>query len=104
MNMVTQHVQKSILVALIVAGALVGGAIAFAQNDAIPDGNVNEANKESAGIAFPVAELGNCASKEECHAYCDQGENMNQCIAFAKAHGLMNKEEAERSEKFSKRL
>ena len=52
-------------------------------------------------IIFPVAELGNCESKEECHSYCDEPGNMSQCIAFAKANGLMTEEEAEAAEKFS---
>lgn len=83
----------SVISAIVVAGVIVGGAIAFAQS-----------GTASAGIAFPVQELGNCASKEACHDYCELGEHMDACIAFAKAHGLMNEEEAERSEKFSARM
>ncbi|OGZ10573.1 MAG: hypothetical protein A3D65_05805 [Candidatus Lloydbacteria bacterium RIFCSPHIGHO2_02_FULL_50_13] len=104
MNTAKEHTPASILAALIVAGALVGGAVAFAQGDFERGDDTGGEQQALAGIMFPVAELGNCASRDECHAYCDVGANMNQCIAFAKAHGLMNKEEAERSEKFSRRL
>ncbi len=85
--------KRSVALALCVAGLFVGGAIAFAESEEAPS-----------GIVFPVQELGNCASKEACHDYCELGEHMDACIAFAKAHGLMNEEEAERSEQFSKRM
>lgn len=39
-------------------------------------------------IEFPIAELGNCASKKECKIYCDQEENFSACRAFASKHGL----------------
>ena len=35
------------------------------------------------GVEFPVAELGNCASEEECRKYCDNPSNRAPCIAFA---------------------
>lgn len=55
-------------------------------------------------IVFPVAELGNCESKEACHSYCDEPGNMPKCIAFAKAHNLMTQKEADIAEKFSDRF
>lgn len=65
------------------------------------------AHEESAsvrGIAFPVAELGNCASKNECKNYCNEPANMEACIAFAKDHGLMTEKDAQRAEKFTKHV
>jgi hypothetical protein len=100
MNKFTERIQGSIVAALLIAGGIVGGAIAFAQESA----DTPQGGGGTAGIVFPVAELGNCTSKEACHAYCDESAHMGACIAFAKAHGLMNKEEAARSEKFSQRL
>jgi len=44
-------------------------------------------------VAFPVAELGNCANKEECKTYCDDVENIAVCVGFAERHGLMSGEE-----------
>ncbi|MBI2098698.1 MAG: hypothetical protein HYT49_03585 [Candidatus Wildermuthbacteria bacterium] len=44
-------------------------------------------------VAFPVAELGNCGSKEECKSYCDNVENIAACVGFAERHGLMSGEE-----------
>ena len=56
------------------------------------------------GIIFPVPELGNCASKEKCHEYCEDLEHMDACIIFAKGNGLMNEEEAQRAESFREDL
>lgn len=39
-------------------------------------------------IAFPVAELGNCNNIQTCKVYCDQIENKDACITFAKSKGF----------------
>lgn len=39
-------------------------------------------------ITFPIAELGNCNNVQTCKVYCDQRENKDACIAFAKSQGL----------------
>lgn len=53
-------------------------------------------------ITFPVAELGNCADKESCKAYCDKSENMSACISFAKKNGLMDDSEIKAAENILK--
>lgn len=53
-------------------------------------------------ITYPVAELGGCGSKDECRAYCDDLAHVNECVAFAEAHGLMDTEEAEDAREFAK--
>ncbi|MEK7181086.1 MAG: proline-rich domain-containing protein [Patescibacteria group bacterium] len=60
--------------------------------------------KVSIKVTYPVAELGNCGSKAECKAFCDNPANINACVAFAKNKGLMNESEARRAEKFSQSL
>ena len=77
--------------AVLLALGMIGGATLYAQ----------ENTEGQAGVTFPVAELGGCADKAACKAYCDDGEHMDECVAFAQAHGLMNKEEADRSTKFA---
>lgn len=37
---------------------------------------------------YPIAELGNCASKEACYAYCSLPENRQACISFGQKHHL----------------
>lgn len=51
-------------------------------------------------ITFPIPELGNCASKDECRAYCDDPANTDQCLDFAVAHGLMSQADAEQAKQF----
>jgi len=53
-------------------------------------------------VKFPVAELGNCANKQECKTYCNAPEHIQSCVAFGKAHNLITKQEADRGEKFAK--
>ncbi len=59
---------------------------------------------EPSGITYPVPELGNCGSKDACKNYCGDPANIEACVAFGKAHGLMNQEEAARAQKFAKTL
>ena len=79
---------KRTLIAFVFGGALVlGAAVAVtAQTD----------------IAFPIVELGNCASNDECKVYCDDFNNKDACTAFAQAHGLMSEEEVTVAEKLPK--
>ncbi len=67
-------------------------------------GTPSEEEIEAKGITFPVPELGNCSNKSACRDYCSKSENMEVCIKFAKDHGLMNKEEAAKAEKFRERV
>ena len=39
-------------------------------------------------ITFPISELGNCNNVTTCKVFCDQRENHDACIAFAKAKGF----------------
>src|SRR3989344_2962213 len=44
-------------------------------------------------IQFPVAELGGCAGKDACEAYCDDISHIDACIAFAEKTGILPPEE-----------
>ncbi len=52
-------------------------------------------------ITFPVKELNNCKDQAECKVFCDQPENAQACLNFAKNHGLVSEAEAEKSEKLT---
>lgn len=60
------------------------------------------ASAQESTITFPVAELGNCADKNECHAYCDDLSHVTQCVEFAESHGLMTKDEVKTGREFAK--
>ena len=51
-------------------------------------------------IVFPIAELGNCQSEQECRTYCDDPVNIDQCIAFAEKYNLLSQSELEKAKKF----
>lgn len=42
------------------------------------------------GISFPIAELGNCASIDECKTFCDNPDNYQKCTDFAQEHKLVS--------------
>ncbi|OGY99288.1 MAG: hypothetical protein A2945_04945 [Candidatus Liptonbacteria bacterium RIFCSPLOWO2_01_FULL_52_25] len=104
--MVTKLNTKNGLGVVIFAVALLSSYAIFvhAQDAGIPDPNSAVDEGAAAGITFPVAELGNCNSKEECKTYCNDSSHMDACIAFAESHGLMNKEDASRAKKFKETM
>ncbi|HEX9722064.1 MAG TPA: hypothetical protein VGA53_02265 [Candidatus Paceibacterota bacterium] len=81
---------RIVLLAVVAIAGLLGAYAVFAQEE--PD------------IEFPVAELGNCQSKEECKAYCDEIEHIAQCVDFAERHGLMHGVELEEAKKVAHAL
>ncbi|MEK7127352.1 MAG: hypothetical protein AAB838_01345, partial [Patescibacteria group bacterium] len=87
---------KNILgVLILITGILVAGAITSpvaAQTD-------GQATSE---ISYPVAELGNCADKAACKAYCDKPANVDACLSFAEKNNLMSKEEIKVAKNFKK--
>ena len=53
-------------------------------------------------VKYPVAELGNCSNKAECHAYCEKPDNLTACLDFAEKNGLMEKEKIQEGRKFER--
>jgi hypothetical protein len=64
--------------------------------------NVWAQESSHVNIDYPVAELGNCASEQECHAYCDDISNFQSCIAFARANDLLSPKELAEAERFER--
>jgi len=52
-------------------------------------------------VKFPVEELGNCADKAGCKAYCDKPENAAACLEFAQKYKLMSQDEIKKAEVFT---
>ncbi|MCR4322738.1 MAG: Kazal-type serine protease inhibitor [Candidatus Azambacteria bacterium] len=48
------------------------------------------------GISFPIAELGNCADQNACRTYCDDLNNKDACVAFARTHRLISRDDEQR--------
>ena len=51
-------------------------------------------------ITFPVAELGDCETKDACKAYCDDSSHITECVAFAEKYSLLSSEEITKAKKF----
>ncbi|MBI4438015.1 hypothetical protein HY631_03650 [Candidatus Uhrbacteria bacterium] len=44
-------------------------------------------------VVYPVAELGNCESKDACFTYCGEPTNYDACMAYAQEYELLEEEE-----------
>src|SRR3989338_8435185 len=42
----------------------------------------------SSDIEFPVVQLGDCDSSEECFAYCEDSSHATECVTWANANGF----------------
>ena len=52
------------------------------------DNTALESKLKTAGVTFPIQELGGCTSLSECKAYCDTQANHLKCTAFAEKYGI----------------
>jgi hypothetical protein len=83
---------KQLLISsLIIAGSFVVSGFIFAAG----------ASAQTAGIKYPVAELGGCANEADCRAYCNKQENILNCVAFGEKNGMISAEDAARAREFS---
>ena len=78
----------TVLCNLFLVALLVGAGLAQAQT-------------QNLSITFPIADLGNCDSKDECKQYCNDPVHQDACFSFAETHGLMSKNEIKEARKFS---
>lgn len=57
------------------------------------DASPSASESPKLNITFPIAELGNCGSVQECKDYCNEVANQQACMDFAKARGIKRKEQ-----------
>ncbi len=69
---------------------LCGATLALAQSD-----TATSSASVLSKISYPVAELGNCDSRDACKTYCDADANHDACFAYAQKVGLMSREKIE---------
>lgn len=85
-------------ISILFMGVLIGFAL-IATNALSANAQTNPVDN----IVFPIAELGGCENKSECKSYCDDIEHINECIAFAEKHNLMNEREVRDAREFADR-
>lgn len=69
---------KNILKIIITAAVVLFAVFSFAN-----------AQQNPFNIEFPIADLGNCGSQEECRVYCDGPANIDACVAWAEGEGIV---------------
>ncbi|MFA4845431.1 MAG: hypothetical protein WC654_02645 [Patescibacteria group bacterium] len=69
------------------------------ENGLMSEDELAEAQKVLAAIQSGVPLPSGCTSKESCDAYCGELENMQECMDFATAAGLMSEEDAAQAQK-----
>lgn len=80
--------------ALFISGAIIGLANAQTPSPQSQEGKI------FADIQYPIPELGNCKSKKDCKAFCDNSEHADACLSFAEQHNLMSTSETAAAKKF----
>ncbi len=63
------------------------------QNGLMPPEELAEAKKVQAALAQGAKLPGGCSKKESCEVYCENPDNMKECLAFAEAAGFMSPSE-----------
>lgn len=73
-----------------------------------PEGNVLSANTKvpffPRGYVYPIAELGNCDSKQSCFEYCERPGNLDFCAMVSFRNGVMNSDQLKKTLAFSNYL
>ena len=73
----------------------IGECLAFAEEHGMmPEKELKEAKKVQAALARGAKLPGGCANKDQCEAFCENPNHMEECVAFAEAAGFMSSEEA----------
>jgi hypothetical protein len=53
------------------------------------------ASSNTSSISFPIAELGNCSSMNDCKNYCDKQDNIEACLDYALKNDLTSEKQVE---------
>lgn len=75
-------IKKILTICITILGLFFLTTTVFAQTD--------QEIAQQYGISFPIAELGNCASIDECKTFCDNPDNYQKCTDFAQEHKLVS--------------
>ncbi|MBY0294362.1 hypothetical protein K2Q08_03460, partial [Patescibacteria group bacterium] len=90
--MATKILSNTILVGVIFAALAVGVSVQA------------QTTTTTTEPTFPIAELGGCADRTACKAYCDIETNRSACSSYAKSRGLKRPEQAQNNSDRSKLL
>jgi len=74
---------------------LKGFTILFLLAGALAIGYGVSAQGGHADVEFPIPELGNCTSEQNCIAYCNEPDHFEGCLVFALENDIISAQEAE---------
>ncbi|OHA65861.1 MAG: hypothetical protein A3D64_02800 [Candidatus Wildermuthbacteria bacterium RIFCSPHIGHO2_02_FULL_49_9] len=82
--------------------ANIDACLAFAeQHNLMPAEEIEKAKRfQSIGAQGP----GGCTTERECEAYCENVNNIEECLAFAEQHGFMEEEELQEAQRVAAAL
>ena len=60
----------------------------------LPTSITDSGSKNLGNLKFPISELGNCSSAQDCKNYCNQSANRQACFEFGRKQGLTGNQEA----------
>ena len=64
-------------------------------NNKFPEWNENNNEDFLERVIYPIVELGNCQTSDDCWEYCNQWENAEACAAYGLSRRLLTEEEAQ---------
>jgi hypothetical protein len=89
--------KNKLSILVVVAGIVVSGVV---MGSALAQTLQPQEQKMPGDIQYPIPELGNCANKEICKAFCDDSKNTEACLKFAEERNLLSPEELVMAKKF----
>ena len=83
----------------------IDSCLSFAEENGFMDEKELKEAKQVAKALKEGANLpGGCGSKKDCEAYCENTDNIEECVAFAEKAGFMSGEELEEAKKAAKAI
>ena len=84
-----------LILGILISSAIIG--VADAQTKPLLQ---SQEQKIFSDIQYPIPELGNCKSKNDCKIFCDDTKNVDTCLSFAEQNNLMTSEELSNAKRF----
>lgn len=89
---------RKLLPILLASVVFLTAGVALGQD--VPSSDASSTAGNLPQIAFPISELGNCASKDKCRMYCEGSTHTDACLSFAQTHGLMKSDDIQKARTF----
>ncbi|MHB9019954.1 MAG: hypothetical protein ACYC3G_03750, partial [Minisyncoccota bacterium] len=89
--------KNNLSILVVITGVLISSTI---MGSALAQTLQPQDQKMPGDIQYPISDLGNCKSKEDCKVFCDNSKNIDVCLKFAEERNLLSAEELAMAKKF----